>query len=104
MLKYSAVMERVVNCVYRAICFNIIEYLQLNIRGAKRSCSLGFCICQIVPYVKLFMLVKCDCILFGHTKEDFQPELHVRDDSDKQELPQNLIRFFGECKFYTYLI
>lgn len=28
-LKYSAVVERTSNCVYRAICFNI-DYLQLN--------------------------------------------------------------------------
>lgn len=56
-LKYSAVVERISNCVYRAICFNI-EYLQLNSWGTKRSYSLGFCICQIAPYVKLCMLIK----------------------------------------------
>lgn len=57
-LKYSAVMERIFNYVYKAISFNIIEYFQLNSRGTKRSCSPGFCICQIAPFVKLFMLIK----------------------------------------------
>lgn len=56
-LKYSAVVERISNCVYWAICFNI-EYLQLNSWGTKRSYSPGFCIRQMAPYVKLCMFIK----------------------------------------------